>query len=332
MSVHIVVYVRWQIISRWKRLVLKYACNGLPVFAYGSNDNRQFAKYAKNGATLWVIASHRLFPPTLVAQLENIERVEKGNASKIPPGLWSELKPIGIGKKYDFIVKGSDDSRFFGHNNALPVLKELEFLSSKGNILKGSKEEWVPRKHGIMLMRPHRVANDYPLTNFADKLDKNTVFMSWKHCDVKGRKHENLRKRDHVKAFAKELNDNGLSVWLDELALPKYKPNTSDDHMMDLLLKQGLDQSHVIIAVSSDHYGRLLPGSEINWTKQEWESKPKKDRVVLFTCEQELDSQKSESEIESVNLDQSELQLHGNPIKASKKFLEWFNNRPGRLG
>ena len=42
-----------------------------------------------------------------------------------------EFKPLGKGKKYDYIVKGMQGSRFYGHNNALPVLNKLALLGKK---------------------------------------------------------------------------------------------------------------------------------------------------------------------------------------------------------
>lgn len=324
MSQHLIAYVRWSIISRWKRLVLKYACEGKPSFVYGSNDDRQFDSFARDGAVLWIVASHRDYPPTLVAKLNNVERIDESRKSTIPPGLLSELKPIGHGKKYRFKVLGGKGSRFYGHNDAMPVLNELALLGNDGKIVKKVEEEWNPRKHGNMLQRPHRIDNVSLLTTFAEKLQQQTVFISWKHSDVKGRKQENLRKRYYVKEFTKELNKGEVAVWLDEFALPNYRPNTADDNLMELLLRQGLKQSRVVIAVASDRYGCKSSGSNINWTKKEWKSKSKRNRIALFTSDAQQANHDCEDNSPSVNLDSANLCLSGMPSSAASDFLYWF--------
>ena len=98
------------------------------MFVYGSNDERQFDSFAKDGAVLWIVASHRDYPPTLVAQLKNVERIDEIRKSTIPPGLMSELKPLGRDKKYRFKVRGAQGSRFYGHNDARLVLNKLALL------------------------------------------------------------------------------------------------------------------------------------------------------------------------------------------------------------
>lgn len=324
MSTHLIAYVQWSIISRWKRLVLKYACDGKPTFVYGSKDDRQFDRFARDGAVLWIMASHREYPPTLVAKLEKVERIDESQKSTIPPGILSELKPIGQGEEYQFKVRGTQGSRFYGHNDVMPVLNELALLGNDGKTVKEAEEEWIPRKHGNMLQRPHRVDNASRLMTFADKLQRQTVFISWKHCDVKGRKHVNLRKRNYVKEFTRELNKAEVAVWLDEFALPNYRPKTTDDNLMELLLRQGLKHSRVIIAVASDQYGCKSSDSTKNWTKQEWKSKSKQNRVALFTSDEQYANHNCEGNSSSVNLDSASLCLSGRPSDAASVFLKWF--------
>lgn len=96
---HLVAYVHWSIIGRWKRLVLKYVGEGKPKFVHGSDDDRQFNWYAKNGAVLWIVDSCRSCPPTLIAKLKNVRRIDEDRECTVPAGLLSELKPLGKGKK-----------------------------------------------------------------------------------------------------------------------------------------------------------------------------------------------------------------------------------------
>ena len=324
MKNHIIAYVRWEIISRWKRLMLKYSCDGKSTLVYGSNDDRQFDHFAKEGAVLWIFASHHDYPPTLIAQLKNVERIDEIRNSTLPPGLLSELKPLGRDKKYRFKVQGSQGSCFYGHNDATLVLKELALLGKDGRIIKEADVSWNPRKHGNMLQRPHRIYSPTPIQTFADKLQKHTVFISWKHCDVKGKKHENLKKRNYVKEFLKELNKNEFAVWVDELALPNYQPRTADDNLMNLLLRQGIKQSRVVIAVASDQYGCISLDSTINWTKQEWQSKSKQNRVALFTSDVQQANYNCKGNGQEVDLSSASLRLNGEPSDAVCDFLDWF--------
>lgn len=291
---------------------------------YGSNDDRQFDSFARDGAILWIVASHRDYPPTLVAKLNTVERIDESRKSTIPPGFLWELKPLGKGKKYRFKVLGAQGSQFYGHNDVMPVLNEFVLLGNDGKIVKEEGELWNPRKHGNMLQRPHRIDNACPLTTFADNLLRQTVFISWKHRDIKGRKHENLRKRNYVKEFVRELNKAEVAVWLDEFALPNYRPKTADDHLMKLLLEQGLEQSRVVIAVASDQYGCRSADSTTNWTKQEWQSKLKQYRLALFTSDAQQTKKDGEDNGPPVNLDSAELSLSGKPSDAAVKFLDWF--------
>jgi hypothetical protein len=324
---HILAYVQWSIISRWKRLVLKYAEDNEPIFLYGSNDDRQFEKYAKEGANLWIMASHKDYPPTLVAKLKRVKRIDHIRDT-IPQELLREFKPLGKGKKYKYIVKGMKGSRFYGHNNALPVLHKLALLGDNGKLNKKEEDRWIPKKHGIMLIRPHRIQNITPLWDYAKKLQKQTVFISWKHGDVKGRKHENLRIRNFVREFIRELNKEKYAVWIDELALPNYKPKTEDDVLMELLLRQGLTQSQVLLAVASNHYGCKSPESAKNWTKQEWNSKSNANRAILFAENSNNDKHKCDDTHTLVISDINGKVLSGKPYDAARDFARWIKQVP----
>jgi hypothetical protein len=259
-----------------------------------------------------------------VAKLKNVQRIDKGRKCTIPAGLLSELKPIGHGEEYQFKVRGRQGSRFYGHNDVKPVLNELALLGIDGKTVKRAEEEWIPRKHGNMLLRPHRVDNASRLKAFAGELQRRTVFISWKHCDVRGRKYENLRKRNYVKEFTRELKKAGVAVWLDELALPNYRPKTADDGLMELLLRQGLKDSRVVIAVASAQYGCKSSDSTKNWTKEEWISKSKRNRVALFTADEQQADRNRGAIGPCVRLDSASLCLTGRPLDAAGDFLAWF--------
>ncbi|MEJ2321869.1 MAG: hypothetical protein P8Z31_05840 [Gammaproteobacteria bacterium] len=54
----------------------------------------------------------------------------------VPPGLLSDLKPVGEGRRYNYVVRGGKRSRFYGHNDVSGVLDELAFLGTHGNLVK----------------------------------------------------------------------------------------------------------------------------------------------------------------------------------------------------
>jgi hypothetical protein len=155
-------------------------------------------------------------------------------------------------------------------------------------------------------------------------MKRQTVFISWKHSDLKGRKRDNFRRRNFVKEFVRELNKNKIAVWIDELALPNYQPKTADDNLLELLLKQGLQQSRVVIAVASGQYGCISPKSTKNWTKQEWQSKLKRNRLALFTSGIPQKIFEIEGNRQSVILESEFKRLYGKPSDAARKFLEWY--------
>ena len=93
---------------------------------------------------------------------------------------------------------------------------------------------------------------------------------------------------------------------------------------MELLLRQGLKQSRVVIAVASDQYGCRSLDSTKNWTKQEWQSKSKRNRVALFTIDEQQANHDCERNGPSVNLDSASLRLSGKPSDAASDFLDWF--------
>ena len=282
MATHILAYVQTGIISRWKRLTLKHARDRQPVFVYGSDDDRQFAAYARNGAVLCIVASHRRHPPALVARLAGVQRIDEYHARGVPRVLLRDLKHPGRDRPYRHRVKGGRGSRFFGHNDASQVLRALTLLGSHGNVVKRAGAPWIPGRHGRMLLRPHRVQDAASLSAFAASLQRRAVFVSWKHADTKGRARAHYDRRRRVREFVDRLTRRGVAVWLDERALPDYHPRTADDRLLELLLAQGLTQSRLVIAVATPHYGSRSEGSGENWTLREWRSKAKRSRAVFF--------------------------------------------------
>ncbi|MEJ2309874.1 MAG: hypothetical protein P8Z78_11220 [Gammaproteobacteria bacterium] len=246
----------------------------------------------------------------------------------VPPGLLSDLKPVGEGRRYNYVVRGGKRSRFYGHNDVSGVLDELAFLGTHGNLVKQPGEAWVPRRHGNMLQRAHRIADATPLENFSRRLDRRSLFISWKHRDVKGRRRENLGVRRHVLEFTRELNRRGMAVWLDELALPDYRPKTADDNLLDLLLRQAMQQCRVLVGVATRHYGCISPDSTVNWTALEWRSKSKRNRALLFVDETPRVRCLEEKRSSCIDPQSAGLLLSGTAEAAAGDFVDWFLPAP----
>ena len=316
---HLVAYVQVGILSRWKRLSLKYARDGAPIFAYGSDDDRQFAEYAKDGAVLWIIASHRDHPPSLTARLAGVQRIDPRHRSGVPASLLRELKHPNRDGPYAYRVKGGKGSRFFGHNDVRSALTRLGLLGHQGDYVKAPAQPWDALRHGSMMVRSYRVHDATPLTEFAARLRRATVFVSWKHADMKGRKRENVTRRRWVMAFVRALTRHDVAVWLDDLALPDYMPRTRDDELLDLLLKQGLRQSRFVVAVATHGYATKSCSSRENWTKKEWQSKRRRHRAVLYL---EGVAQPSTCRLEAeLGLGSDELRLTGSPSQAALQLV-----------
>ena len=321
MSTHLLAYVQVDILSRWKRLSLKYARDGVPIFAYGSDDDRQFAEYAKDGTVLWIFASHRHHPPSLTARLTAVQRIDTQHPRGVPTGFLRELKHPKRHKAYAFRVKGGKGSCFFGHNDALPTLTKLGLLGHRGDFVKKPKEPWDARRHGPMMLRSYRVLDASSLAEFASKLRRRTIFVSWKHADTKGRKRKNMARKRWVMDFVRTLTQHDVAVWLDDFALPDYQPRTQDDDLLEMLLKQGLQKSKFVVAAATDRYATKSDSSRENWTKKEWKSKVRRNRAILFLDGQLVD--RSERDFEAdLRLGSSELRLVGSPAQAAGQLIE----------
>jgi len=127
------------------------------------------------------------------------------------------------------------------------------------------------------------------------------------------------RRKTQVRSFVGKLDEFEVAVWLDELALPNYRPRKNAD-LLGLLLKQGLAQSSVVVAVKTEHYGCQSKGSRRNWTKEEWQSKPRRNRAVLSVGAKRNDASK-QSGGPYVDLNSTTLQLTGTPAHAAESLI-----------
>ena len=267
MENNVLCYVQRSLITKWKRLVLT---RDDPLFVYGSNDDRVFAKLLKDGGVLWIIASIPKHPPELVARLD-VEMVRERDDPEL------DINPRFL-QEFDFtwIAKGKDTSEFFGHNNAEKALLQLAFRPQKGKPWKIAPEttRWLG-KYGSKLQSPRFICEagefengvvslgSQPFNDF-QKQKSRTVFLSWKW-------HDNTK--TFMRSLAEELVAQGFMPWLDLLAMPWSKDldqREEDKPKLERLLKYGYQHATVLVAVDSKHYGKATKPYK-NWTKHEME-------------------------------------------------------------
>jgi hypothetical protein len=287
---HLLTYARWDVIGNWKRQLLKYAPPDGVVFLYGSDDDHQFGPLARNDAVIWVLASHRHFPPTLTACLPAVRQLPRTDRDPdIPDELLRHFRRPGNrrtgarSRPWKHVAVGGEGSRFYAHNYATKPLSRIELLNIDGETLKQAGDPWDAVHHGPLLMRPKEVRDPAPLLEHAAAVAARTIFLSWKHRDARPGQPGRCDLRRDVLDFVREVNKATFGVWLDMLALPNFHPNTDDDAVMAKLLEEGLRNSQAIGVVASIHYGALSPGSEENWTERELRSKPSSRRFALLT-------------------------------------------------
>jgi hypothetical protein len=280
MTEHIVAYVQKKLITAWKRNTLKHCReDNQPTFLYSSNDSWQFGPYARSGAVLWVIASQPPDPPALVAKLDNIQQVCVDiDRLQIPDRLYQRF-----GRRL-YVVRGGEKSRFFGHNNVSKLLLEMKYLDKDGTPwslvdCKSNQTVWQS-SFGIRLLRPARIAGGdrgaFKLQRYSERLLSRTIFISYKRRD-----HSKELRRNRMRQFVRELVNREYAVWLDRIALPATRgpkdrkhhySQAAQDRMLTILLQQGLDDSKVLLAISSACYGAPSRTGKRNWTKDEWNS------------------------------------------------------------
>lgn len=276
MENNVLCYIQRPLITKWKRLVLT---RDDPLFVYGSNDDRVFAKRLKDGGVLWVIASIPGRPPELVARLD-VGMVRKRNDPKL------DINPRFLQEfDYTWIAKGKDSSEFFGNNNAESALLQLALRPKKGEPWKidDGATRWQG-KYGKKLRSSRSICEvgefkngvvslgSQPLIDLQKKKSR-AVFISWKWND---------NKKSDMCSLAYELVAHGFMPWLDLLSMPWSRDldqREKDKPKLNRLLKYGYQQAAAIIAIDSKNYGTPTKNFP-NWTEREWEGKfAKNDRL-----------------------------------------------------
>lgn len=260
----VLAYVQTKRITSWKNLVHG---SGMESFVYGSKDGRTLPKL-KQGDILWVVASTKNRHPALTARVAvdacgdvKCERVTENSKALA-------LLNDKYGR-FPYVVTGGSGSSFYGINDAGAALMKLSFRTATGRRIRfGETTDQWDNKFGQYLQRQIQIddaTEENPLEDLAERCQNCCVFISWKHMD-----HPRGR---FPREVAQALVESGFSVWLDLLALPASRylgQIRRDPEVLGNLLKYGYRQSRFLLALHSKSYGIESPGSDRNWTKEEW--------------------------------------------------------------
>jgi hypothetical protein len=319
MSIQAIAYVQRKRITDWKRLVLTHHA---PAFVYGSNDDRVFRTLPPKAA-LWIVSPVPRRSPELVAKLH----LEKVRCRQCPDlGVSKDL--LQHFREFKWIAKGTDKSRFFGHNDAAPVLLNTVFESSSGSAWKLADDGALWKsEYGKRLQRPTKLSipkgnggkrerrQRLPLEKLAAGADQS-IFISWKW-------------KDHPKrlplCLAHELARRGFMVWLDHLALPDsraLKKVQKDKDKLERLLRYGYRQCAYLMAIESKDYGNPSPKSAKNWTLREWKGTLARGTKLRRVCFRPKGSKKSPH----ISSDINRLKAH-DPEEAAQEFCELVLDR-----
>lgn len=273
MGDHVLVYVKWEVIQKWKK---EGKANGelqgkewrppLP-YVYGSG-NTTFKKYVKGEAKVWVMScpeygTYRL-PPTLIARLAIQEAVPRDGGklghpdSRIPkwfPEKWSWVAIADAGSSVylpvnnAFVALNSAHSeRMDGHKSRILDLEHLDGPAG-------------PYTHVPRYLRfPKRLSAESvpPLVDHAKGVEqKQTVFVSYCRRD---------EPREFTGQLVEALIGEKFSPWLDMKSVPakvasgevRLKPG-----VLDRVLSDGIRQAHKFVAVVGPEFLRST------WAREE---------------------------------------------------------------
>lgn len=264
---HVLSYVRRSRITDWKRQVFR---EEEPLFIYGSND-RRVIPHMQAGDQLWIIAGRPDGPPSLVARIF-VDWV----TPTVDAVLSIPAARLNAFRVWKWIVRGTDKSEFFGHNDASGVLLNTVFSSPSGRprVLSASGGPWTNALGG-KLQAPTLIfpagkpfgKSVSPGSALLEALAARTalsVFISYKWKDGT---------QALVLAAACALERAGLMPWLDQLALPRAwasKRIAQNEVLLRRVLKHGYRQSAAVLGVYSPHYGVATKPNSDNWSGREW--------------------------------------------------------------
>lgn len=280
-ALHLVCRLQWNRLRAWKKRSLRaeVSVSGrIRPQAYSSSSSgfRSFLDDWCNNSTkpafLWIVTSYRIpgrrhLVPSLAAKIR-VKSIYRGNDQRLTEDLkryvirWTD--PIKEQRPQLCRVVEAEPtfSRFFPANDMTNCLRRLQYVNRDG-----AQTEYSPRR--VLRVRPK---DTYLLEEHAETVARQTVFLSYKHCDFIVKSAGSYPPWT-VKKLAGALIASKFGVWLDALCAPPKSEESLQDLSLEevrLLLKEGHAQSAVVIGIETDNY--LTPGEGgQNWTLDEYE-------------------------------------------------------------
>lgn len=309
MPKHFIAYIQQSRMTDWKRLSLRNGKNKrVRPWVYGFNDPG-LADALTEDSVLWVIGAFnvgigkkpkRALPPMLVAKLviDRVTSIETISKQKLKNG-WLEKRPFPFNHRYQAwsvepIAGCVPQSMFYPGNDVFEQLKTARFAPKKNkevswalvdkipndaptNTWQERAQTWRDHCSGRFQQARQLIKGREQLTEFAERVARRSVFLSYKHLDHKPtRKHSAVGTWNEPVDFAMALIGCNLFPWLDRIAMPSSRALSkaiSDQNARDslhLLLNEGLSNVSALIAISTENYASKSPGSDRNWTEDEW--------------------------------------------------------------
>ena len=260
-------YVQRRRISDWKRQVFR---EEKPLFMFGSNDRRVFARI-QPGDRLWIVTARGDGLLSLTARIIVDRAGPFGDPALGIPD--HRMHPF---REWKWMVRGAGGSEFYGHNDASDALLGTVFSSASGRprMLAPEGGPWKStlgnRLQGPALICPAGIPFGGIASPGSAHLEalaarkKCSVFISYKWQD---------QNRAAVRTLADALSRAGLMPWLDQLALPRARVSariSQDEPTLRRLLHYGYGQCPLLLGLYSPHYGVQTGTHAGSWSGREW--------------------------------------------------------------
>jgi hypothetical protein len=265
---HLLVYLSWETIRRWKR---DYPAGGRRLddkapYAYGSDQVRLF-RLARPGDVVWVLSSPRFaryrLPPSLIARLQVSQVVDQYEPGEVGVA----VPPPSAGWRY-VILAEREHSRYYPLNNAYSTLLGLTFAGGAPSLRDCPHcERLVAQGKGLYAGLPAHLQTirqvapgaETALEAFAGAVaEGQVVFLSYRWAEASALAIK----------LAERLSAQGVACWWDQWMVPDCVAEEGIRLNRDLLaaaLTDGIRQSTWMVALVTPTYYTK------EWTAYEWQ-------------------------------------------------------------
>jgi len=263
---HLLVYLSWETIRRWKHDYPTGQVGDLAPYAYGS-DQVRLARLARPGDVVWVLSSphfaHYRLPPSLIARLHVNQAVDQYSPGEVRVN----IPPPSAGWRY-VVLANREHSHYYPLNNAYSTLLSLTFAGSAPSLRNCPHcERLVAQGKGLYAGLPAHLqtirqlapGEETALEAFAGAVaEGQVVFLSYRWAEA----------TPLAIRLAERLSAQGVACWWDQWMVPDCVAEEGIRLNRDLLsaaLTDGIRQSTWMVAlVTATYYTN-------GWTAYEWQ-------------------------------------------------------------